>query len=128
LFSATLTKDPGKIAGLHLTDPEFISVQRQGSDTHQPQYTTPAGLKEYMTICSTDKKPLTVIYLLHQLKIKSGLCFTKSVESTRRLKMLLDTYGKQTGAGLNIVEYSSDLKASQRKTLLAQFKEGHIDL
>ncbi|SAL95545.1 hypothetical protein [Absidia glauca] len=128
LFSATLTKDPGKIAGLHLTDPEFISVQRQGSETNQPQYTTPAGLKEYMTICSTDKKPLTVIYLLHQLKIKSGLCFTKSVESTRRLKMLLDTYGKQTGAGLNIVEYSSDLKASQRKSLLAQFKEGHIDL
>ncbi|ORZ13085.1 P-loop containing nucleoside triphosphate hydrolase protein [Absidia repens] len=128
LFSATLTKNPGKIAGLHLTDPEYISVQRQGDDTNQPQYTTPAGLKEFMMVCASDKKPLTVIYLLKQLNIKSGLCFTKSVESTRQLKMLLNGYGKQTGMKLNVVEYSSDLKSSQRKALLQQFKEGEIDL
>ncbi|CAO3583151.1 unnamed protein product [Absidia cylindrospora] len=128
LFSATLTKNPGKIAGLHLTDPEYISVQRQGNDTNQPQYTTPAGLKEFMMVCASDKKPLTVIYLLKQLNIKSGLCFTKSVESTRQLKMLLNGYGKQTGMKLNVVEYSSDLKSPQRKALLQQFKAGDIDL
>ncbi|KAI9302128.1 P-loop containing nucleoside triphosphate hydrolase protein [Cunninghamella echinulata] len=128
LFSATLTKNPGKIAGLHLTDPEYISVQRQQQQGDQPEYTTPAGLKEYMMICTSDKKPLLLIYLIHQLKIKSGLCFTKSVESARRLQLLLSAYAKQQDISFNIMEYSSDLNATQRKTMLKQFKDGQIDL
>ncbi|KAG0170862.1 ATP-dependent RNA helicase dbp6 [Apophysomyces sp. BC1034] len=129
LFSATLTKNPAKIAGLHLTNPEYISVQRQGDETDLPQYTTPAGLKEFMTICSVDQKPLMLIYLLHHLKIKSGLCFTKSVESTQRLQMLIDAYeAKREGPKTRVAEYSSELNASQRKSMLKRFKEGEIDL
>ncbi|KAI8086422.1 P-loop containing nucleoside triphosphate hydrolase protein [Halteromyces radiatus] len=128
LFSATLTKDPGKIAGLHLTDPEYISVQHDNDETNQPQYTTPAGLKEYMLTCPSAKKPLFLIYLLHHLKIKSGLCFTKSVESTRQLQILLAAYVKQQELDINVVVYSSDLKPAQRKSLLKEFKEGKINL
>ncbi|KAF7721631.1 ATP-dependent RNA helicase dbp6 [Apophysomyces ossiformis] len=129
LFSATLTKNPAKIAGLHLTNPEYISVQKEGKETDQSQYTTPAGLKEHMTICSTDKKPLVLIYLLHHLKVTSCLCFTKSVESTQRLKMLLEAYeARQEGPKTRVAEYSSELNASQRKAMLRRFKDGEIDL
>lgn len=94
------------------------------------EYTTPEGLKEFMTICPTDKKPLMVIYLLHQLGIKSGLCFTKSVESTQRLQMLIEAY-EQTqpeDKRIRVKEYSSDLGPVQRKKMLKQFKDGQIDL
>ncbi|KAI8068470.1 P-loop containing nucleoside triphosphate hydrolase protein [Gongronella butleri] len=132
LFSATLTKDPGKIASLHLVDPEYISVQREQGEAGeaQQQYTTPAGLKEYMTICSTSSKPLVLIYLLCHLKITSSLCFTKSVESARQLRMLLDTFNKglPDDQRLSVVEYSSDLTNAKRKAMMKQFKDGQIDL
>ncbi|KAI8372182.1 P-loop containing nucleoside triphosphate hydrolase protein [Blakeslea trispora] len=130
LFSATLTKDPAKIAGLHLNDPEYISVQNEDGTQIKQEYTTPEGLKEYMTVCPTEKKPLMVIYLLHQLGLKSGLCFTKSVESTQRLFMLIEAYEamQPEEARIRVKEYSSELRPIQRKQLLKQFKEGQIDL
>ncbi|KAG2206928.1 hypothetical protein INT46_005448 [Mucor plumbeus] len=130
LFSATLTKNPAKIAGLHLNEPEYISVQNEdGSDVKQ-EFTTPEGLKEFMTICPTDKKPLMVIYLLHQMGIKSGLCFTKSVESTQQLYMLIEAYEstQPEDKRIRVKEYSSDLNPIQRKQMLKQFKQGQIDL
>ncbi|RCH91966.1 ATP-dependent RNA helicase dbp6 [Rhizopus stolonifer] len=130
LFSATLTKNPAKIAGLHLNDPEYISVQQEDGDSGQKEYTTPEGLKEYMSIVSTEKKPLMVIYLLHQLGVKSGLCFTKSVESTERLQTLINAYEalQPEDKRITVKEYSSELKPSERKTVLKQFKDGEIDL
>ncbi|KAI9280682.1 P-loop containing nucleoside triphosphate hydrolase protein [Sporodiniella umbellata] len=130
LFSATLTKNPAKIAGLHLNDPEYISVQSGEGRSGQTEYTTPEGLKEYMSIVSTDKKPLMVIYLLHQLGVKSGLCFTKSVESTERLQTLINAYEvlQPEEKRITVKEYSSELKPSERKNVLKQFKEGEIDL
>lgn len=130
LFSATLTKNPAKIAGLHLNEPEYISVQNEDGSEVRQEYTTPDGLKEFMTICPTDKKPLMVIYLLHQMGIKSGLCFTKSVESTQRLQMLIEAYEAQQPEDkrITVKEYSSDLGPVQRKKMLKQFKEGEIDL
>ncbi|KAI8087744.1 P-loop containing nucleoside triphosphate hydrolase protein [Gilbertella persicaria] len=130
LFSATLTKNPAKIAGLHLNDPEYISVQNEDGSDMKQEYTTPEGLKEYMTICPTEKKPLMVIYLLHQLGIKSGLCFTKSVESTQRLYMLIEAYEatQPEEKRIRVKEYSSELRPVQRKQLLKQFKGGQIDL
>ncbi|KAL0084475.1 P-loop containing nucleoside triphosphate hydrolase protein [Phycomyces blakesleeanus] len=129
LFSATLTKDPAKIAGLHLTDPEYISVQVIGDDSTRPEYTTPAGLKEHMVVCNADQKPLMMIYLLHQVGITSGLCFTKSVESTQRLQLLIEAYEElNEGKKTRVAEYSSDLSVSQRKSLMKKFRAGEIDL
>lgn len=130
LFSATLTKNPAKIAGLHLNEPEYISVQNEDGSEIRQEYTTPDGLKEFMTICPTDKKPLMVIYLLHQMGIKSGLCFTKSVESTQRLQMLIEAYEalQPEDKRITVKEYSSDLGPVQRKKMLKQFKDGQIDL
>ncbi|KAL7316515.1 ATP-dependent RNA helicase dbp6 [Mucor circinelloides] len=130
LFSATLTKNPAKIAGLHLNEPEYISVQNEDGSEAKQEFTTPEGLKEFMTICPTDKKPLMVIYLLHQMGIKSGLCFTKSVESTQQLYTLIEAYEstQPEDKRIRVKEYSSDLSPVQRKQMLKQFKQGHIDL
>ncbi|KAL9554472.1 hypothetical protein MBANPS3_002802 [Mucor bainieri] len=130
LFSATLTKNPAKIAELHLNEPEYISVQNEDGSEAKQEFTTPEGLKEFMTVCPTDKKPLMVIYLLHQMGLKSGLCFTKSVESTQRLFTLIEAYEstQPEDKRIRVKEYSSDLNPVQRKQMLKQFKQGNIDL
>ncbi|RUS19302.1 hypothetical protein BC937DRAFT_87698 [Endogone sp. FLAS-F59071] len=51
LFSATLTRNPAKIASLHLLNPQYVAVQvagRVGAEeegTAGEKYTTPAGLR-----------------------------------------------------------------------------------
>jgi ATP-dependent RNA helicase DDX51/DBP6 len=50
LFSATLTKNPAKIAGLHLTNPQYVAVRSGGQigkddDGLAEKYTTPDTLK-----------------------------------------------------------------------------------
>ncbi|KAF9153609.1 ATP-dependent RNA helicase dbp6 [Linnemannia schmuckeri] len=95
LFSATLTRNPAKIASLQLSDPQYVAVQEGGQDGDEKQkYTTPAGLTEHMIVCETSEKPLMVLHLLHHLQVRSALCFTKSVESAHRLYKLIQLYEK----------------------------------
>ncbi|KAF9290207.1 ATP-dependent RNA helicase dbp6 [Mortierella alpina] len=95
LFSATLTRNPAKIASLQLSDPQYVAVQEGGQDGDEKQkYTTPAGLTEHMIVCDTSEKPLMVLHLLHHLQVRSALCFTKSVESAHRLYKLIQLYEK----------------------------------
>lgn len=46
LFSATLTRNPAKIASLQLSDPQYVAVQDGGNENGEDKqkYTTPAGL------------------------------------------------------------------------------------
>lgn len=46
LFSATLTRNPAKIASLQLSDPQYVAVQDGGNEDGEDKqkYTTPAGL------------------------------------------------------------------------------------
>lgn len=115
---------------MHLNEPEYISVQNEDGSEMTQEFTTPEGLREFMTICPSDKKPLMVIYLLHSLGLKSGLCFTKSIESTQKLQMLIEAYEQlqPEEKRIRVQEYSSDLGPIKRKQMLKQFKEGHIDL
>ncbi|KAG0302575.1 ATP-dependent RNA helicase dbp6 [Dissophora globulifera] len=95
LFSATLTRNPAKIASLQLSDPQYVAVQEGGQDGDDKQkYTTPAGLTENMIVCESSEKPLMVLHLLHHLNVRSALCFTKSVESAHRLYKLVQLYEK----------------------------------
>ncbi|KAI9315750.1 P-loop containing nucleoside triphosphate hydrolase protein, partial [Dichotomocladium elegans] len=133
LFSATLTKNPAKIAGLHLTEPEYIAVQNQkGSEGDTgPEYTTPEGLKEFMMVTTAEHKPLVLLYVLHQFSIKSCLCFTRSAESTAKLKALVEAFeGEETQQGDRLVvsDYSSDLPIARRKALLEKFQHGEINV
>ncbi|KAJ3757412.1 DEAD-domain-containing protein [Lentinula raphanica] len=80
LFSATLTRDPGKIAALELRDPKYFVVQggpaARGIDEEDEEedvildvvserFTMPATLKEHMIICTTYNKPLVFFHLVH---------------------------------------------------------------
>lgn len=46
-------------------------------------------------MCDTSEKPLMVLHLLHHRKVRSALCFTKSVESAHRLYKLIQLYERQ---------------------------------
>ncbi|KAF9902319.1 ATP-dependent RNA helicase dbp6 [Linnemannia zychae] len=120
LFSATLTRNPAKIASLQLSDPQYVAVQEGGSGADggedKAKYTTPAGLTEHMIVCETSEKPLMVLHLLHHLKVRSALCFTKSVESAHRLYKLIQLYEKiRTTTPSSTADVVSDEEGKKKK-------------
>lgn len=84
----------------------------------------------------TSDKALVLFYLLHTVKLRNTLCFTKSVESAARLVMLVEAfnaeYAKQAVAGsvepLKVAHYSSELGPGQRKEAMESFKKGDIQM
>ncbi|KAJ3098122.1 ATP-dependent RNA helicase dbp6 [Phlyctochytrium planicorne] len=109
LFSATLTRNPAKIASLRLNHPTYIAVSapvseaQEGKDMDEGEdkedgderYTAPETLKEHiMVVTDPYDKPLALFYLLFSLgftkKSDGGvLVFTKSVEAAHRLAYLI---------------------------------------
>lgn len=97
-----------------------------------------------MLVCPTERKPLLVLHLLHNVHVVSALCFTKSVESAHRLCMLIQLFEKRYAEGRArgdgeeeenektavtiAAEYSSDLNQAERNTILRRFKKGEIRL
>jgi ATP-dependent RNA helicase DDX51/DBP6 len=118
LFSATLTRDPGKIALLDLRDPKYFLIQssfREGADgimdAAMAKYSLPAGLKvlvsssrhvhflmfapnykEHLITCEPSQKPLMLMHLIHNCSLSNALVFTKSTESTTRLVKLVEFF------------------------------------
>lgn len=118
LFSATLTRNPSKIANLQLQNPLYFHAAASG------RFTIPVLLDEFKVICqSTAEKPLVLIQLLRQLNLTQTLCFTKSVEATHRLYILLK-YMKIN----DVAEYSSNLPQSNRSDILQQYRDGEIKM
>ncbi|ORX76100.1 P-loop containing nucleoside triphosphate hydrolase protein [Anaeromyces robustus] len=111
LFSATLTRNPAKIASLQLFNPTYISVSTvvtnsnknddDNSDINEEislvdsHYVIPPDLHEFMMICKdSGQKPLALFHLLYNSKIKNALCFTNSLESAHRLGRLIHIFNK----------------------------------
>jgi ATP-dependent RNA helicase DDX51/DBP6 len=88
------------------------------------KYTTPIGLTEKFVECSKTQKPLTLLYILRQMKFGRVLCFTNSVGSTHRLFHLM----KLVGGGVQVSEFSSQLQAVRRNRILKRFAAGKIQL
>ncbi|KAF9113661.1 ATP-dependent RNA helicase dbp6 [Mortierella sp. AM989] len=127
LFSATLTRNPAKIASLQLSDPQYVAVQEGGPDGDDKQkYTTPAGLTEHMIVCETAEKPLMVLHLLHHKNVRSALCFTKSVESAHRLYKLIQLYEKIRTTTPQPAASASASKLTQSDT--TSNKAGSLDI
>ncbi|KAI9594720.1 P-loop containing nucleoside triphosphate hydrolase protein [Syncephalis fuscata] len=140
LFSATLTRNPEKIASLRLVNPSYIAVQ-SSHEKNSERYITPATLKEHYLVCRTTEKPLMVIHFVKLFQLTGTLCFTKSIDSANRLSRLLEIYQQQqqqqkkdtedcamdveTDVRLS-AEYSSDLSVSERATVMRQFRQGKI--
>jgi len=83
-------------------------------------------------VCDPSQKPLILFYLAHARNVGDALVFTKSADSTTRLVKLFELFedifpiaGTQK---LTIRPYSSDLPPSDRKYILAQFKEKKINV
>ncbi|XP_076471080.1 ATP-dependent RNA helicase DDX51-like [Babylonia areolata] len=151
LFSATLSHNPEKLERLNLFMPRLMTSvvsQPPAALRHQHnsqiddqenehseditenadggfvgKYTTPEGLTEYLVESESAEKPLVVLHFLHNLKFRSVLCFTNSLETTHRLCLLVRLFG-----GLTVKEFSSRLPGERRKKILKQFSKGKIDL
>ncbi|PWN47394.1 DEAD-domain-containing protein [Violaceomyces palustris] len=147
LFSATLTKNPAKIAALGLRDPHYITVKESRPDQadhalSEGSYALPSTLTEHMIVTSSHEKPLQLLRLLHLTTnpVRRALCFTKSVESASRLVKLVeifeDLWGRSCHVGdtsarrerIRVCDYSSDLRASARQQILKRFNDGEIEL
>uniref|UniRef100_A0A0W0FST0 ATP-dependent RNA helicase n=1 Tax=Moniliophthora roreri TaxID=221103 RepID=A0A0W0FST0_MONRR len=141
LFSATLTRDPSKLAALELRNPKYFVVHRSNQqqssvlDVVSERFTMPETLREHMVVCSTEEKPLILFHLIRQNKIVNALIFTKSAESTARLVQLFDFFesslsrsGDGNAKPISVHAYSSDLSASERKSILEKFRTQEIHI
>lgn len=146
LFSATLTRDPSKIAALNLKEPKYFVVQGTSGeapskeenmmDLVMEKFSMPASLTEHMIVCESAQKPLMLFYLAHKHGVRNALVFTKSAESTARLVKLFEFFesirsaasGTPADSVISLRAYSSDLPASERKTILDKFKGQEIHM
>jgi ATP-dependent RNA helicase DDX51/DBP6 len=81
VVSATLTRDPSKLARLRLHCPRFISLTALGGR----RYALPGGLELWRVLAPAQRKPLALAALLHRLRGVPTLVFASSVETTHRL-------------------------------------------
>jgi len=156
LFSATLTRDPGKISALGLRNPKYFIVQGKetapGDDVLNvvmEKFSMPSTLtvsmpllpltsnltyfQENMTVCESSRKPLVFFHLVQQFQMNNALVFTKSAESTTRLVRLFQFFAEAMAAQdkpmpFVIRAYSSDLPSNERKTILEQLKNQEIHM
>lgn len=141
LFSATLTRDPSKIAALNLRNPKYFIVRSgNASGDATPasivgqEFTIPSSLTEKMIILPPELKPLNLLHLLHSpvYKITQALCFTKSLDSANRLLKLIeffeDAFVSGGGKKLIVKGYSGELSSAERGRLIGDFKKGLIDV
>ncbi|WVQ70799.1 hypothetical protein IAR50_000321 [Cryptococcus sp. DSM 104548] len=140
LFSATLTRDPSKVAALALQRPKYYIVQSSSLPSIPTNigehFALPSSLSEKMLILPPALKPLNLIHLIHNpdFGVDKALVFAKSVESATRLVKLLeffeDAYVLGGGGGKRVVvkEYTGGMKTKDKKKLLAEFADGKVDL
>lgn len=138
LFSATLTRDPAKVAALDLTSPRYYIVQSTTTAANPAAVGTtfalPSTLAERMIVLPPQVKPLSLLYLVHAPthRVRSALVFTKSVESAGRLVRLVDAFEDawmgRDGARVVAKEYTGEMKPAERKRLLEQFAQGSVHL
>ncbi|KAG8637462.1 DEAD-box ATP-dependent RNA helicase 1 isoform X1 [Manihot esculenta] len=118
VLSATLTRDPSKLAQLDLHHPLFLT-------SGESRYQLPEKLESYRVICESKMKPLFLVALLQNLGGEKCIVFTSSVESTHRLCTLLNFFGD---LGVKIKEYSGLQRQSVRSKTLKAFREGEIQV
>ncbi|CAJ1949532.1 unnamed protein product [Cylindrotheca closterium] len=139
LYSATLTKDPQKLAALQLVHPKQFTMNADTSNSRSV-YTMPPQLDEFTISCKAEQKPLVLISLLMEFmqqqhekaskKKELVVVFTSSLESTHRLTRLLQLLWRNVFAPLEseightdemtspVSEMSSSLSQQQKAKLV----------
>jgi ATP-dependent RNA helicase DDX51/DBP6 len=128
LFSATMTKDPQKLASLGLVNPKYYDAHNlKGGSGSSQRYAMPGGLSEFMVESTAEQKPFFLLSLLIECKRADQIAvvFTASLDSTHRLARLLQLLWKASGVGdaSCITEFSSALNQSQRSSLVKRCNE-----
>lgn len=147
LLSATLTRNPRKLAAIGMSNAELTKIGRvddpladdatqdiagnsdddlQGDKaiSSAKMYSTPTNLDEYWIECDTGSKPLVLLELLSEFAGSLSIVFTASVNSTHRLARLLQLYSTHSD---RIREFSSSLSQKQRSALVADCKVGRVE-
>lgn len=136
LFSATLTKDPRKLASLGLINPKHydahhIKEQQTASSNLQNlqgTYSLPEALEELMVECTAEQKPLVLLSLILEQSQRDDatgqpgivIVFTSSIDSTHRLARLLQLLFATAGYGpsRSVAEFSRMMTQKQRSKLM----------
>jgi ATP-dependent RNA helicase DDX51/DBP6 len=120
LVSATLTRDPARLVGLHLHAPRMLTAVT-ATTAGDARYLLPDRLEEHVIVAEGDDKPLALCALLSRLGRIPVIVFTASVDATHRLYLLLESIG---GLPSKPVEYSSFAPQSRRAAALGSFRSG----
>jgi ATP-dependent RNA helicase DDX51/DBP6 len=119
LFSATLTRNPEKINALKLNNPIYACIQSES----EKRYKTPANLSEKMIITTTASEKISqLINLLIQNESSSFLIFTKSIQASIRLTMLLNFFSDlRCKSNIHAVTFQSSVPFKERSKILNDF-------
>lgn len=117
-----MTKNPQHISKLALHNPLYVM------SSTKKKFKFPSLLKEEYVICEDEEKPLFLFRLLIELRDQRTLVFVNSVDSTRRLFLLVSTMsallGAQSDSGILVEEFSGDLKQRHRSRIIKNFQNG----
>jgi len=144
LVSATLTRDPRKLASLRLVNPKHFDAHQQFTGARGAEagsgkiaYALPASLEECTVTCTAEQKPIVLLaLLLERIRPKTKtkrvdsthdnkriiVVFTASLDSTHRLARLLQLLWISAGYGdaTEVCEFSSSLSQTERSNLVSR--------
>jgi len=128
LVSATMTRDPQKLASLRLVNPKVFDANAMSgtqSDASSEKFVLPPTLQEFTVECTAEQKPVVLCAaILEHQRDSAGkgivVVFASTVESTHRLTRLLQMLWKESGNGdpKTIAEFSSALSQEDRTGLV----------
>ncbi|KAL2314171.1 ATP-dependent RNA helicase dbp6 [Schizosaccharomyces pombe] len=135
VFSATLTRDPSKIASLKLHNPRLVLVQNKDMEVDDGGeieddaivFSVPPTLQEYHVSVSSEK-PILLYHLIHSKNLTNILCFVKSNEAAARLHRLLELIHESLNQSFSCGLFTSSLSRDERKKIISRFATGDLNL
>ena len=135
LASATMTRDPQKLASIGLLNPKYFDVHQFGAEGSSQKYSVPENLSERLLECKAEQKPLFLFAILLDLMRQGDdkaitVVFTSSLDSTHRLARLLQVMWKISGTGecKGVLEFSSAKNQHERKRLVERCNDPDTDV
>ncbi|KAJ8905897.1 hypothetical protein NDN08_002400 [Rhodosorus marinus] len=125
LASATQTRNPKRLAGLHLQCIRRIIATEHQTPQKKVKFSMPASLSESAIIVPS--KQWKLAGLLNLLRpwddpsvstVSSSIVFTKSVESSHKLARLLQLAAVSTRSSFAVMEFSAGLSSDGRRQVV----------
>ncbi|CAN6610628.1 ATP-dependent RNA helicase Dbp6p [Trichomonascus vanleenenianus] len=136
IFSATLTRDPGKLASLNIYRPRLFVVGEgtadgDAGDAVDYEFSVPTALTERLiSVKNSSVKPLRLVQLMKDNNITSDtIVFVKSNEAASRLGRLISLIDQRLFSRNLVVErLSGELDVAQRRRILRKFEQREIGI